>query len=47
MPVKSLDPLEVAPSPTEGRPPTYFDVMESDLTALEGGLACDTTSNYS
>jgi ABC-type Zn uptake system ZnuABC Zn-binding protein ZnuA len=46
VPVKSLDPLEVAPSPTEDRPATYFDVMENDLTALEGALACDTTSNY-
>jgi ABC-type Zn uptake system ZnuABC Zn-binding protein ZnuA len=41
--VKSLDPMELAPSPTGPTPPTYFAVMEDDLTALEGPLACDTT----
>jgi zinc transport system substrate-binding protein len=43
VPVKSLDPMELAPSPTGLAPPTYFAVMEDNLTALEGPLACDTT----
>jgi ABC-type Zn uptake system ZnuABC Zn-binding protein ZnuA len=43
VPVKSLNPMELAPSPTGPAPPTYFTVMEDDLTALEGPLACDTT----
>jgi zinc transport system substrate-binding protein len=43
VPVKSLDPIELAPSPTGSAPPTYFAVMEDNLTALEGPLACDTT----
>jgi len=43
VPVKSLDPMELAPSPAGPAPPTYFAVMEDDLTALEGPLACDTT----
>jgi len=39
--VKSLDPMELAPA---GQAPlTYFGVMEEDLTALEGPLACGTT----
>ncbi|HUC14614.1 MAG TPA: zinc ABC transporter substrate-binding protein [Acidimicrobiales bacterium] len=41
--LKSLDPMELAPSPTGAAPPSYFGVMEDDLTALEGPLACDTT----
>ncbi len=45
VPVKSLDPLEVAPA--EGaRPQSYFDVMEKDLTAMESALACDISSGY-
>ncbi len=43
VPVKSLNPIELAPSPTGPAPPTYFAVMENDLTVLEGPLACDTT----
>lgn len=43
VPLKSLDPMELAPSPTGSSPPTYFAVMEDNLTALEGPLACDTT----
>jgi len=43
VPLKSLDPMELAPSPTGSAPPTYFAVMENNLTALEGPLACDTT----
>jgi ABC-type Zn uptake system ZnuABC Zn-binding protein ZnuA len=43
VPVKSLNPMELAPSPGGPAPPTYFAVMEDDLTALEGPLACDTT----
>ncbi len=35
--------MELAPSPEGPAPPTYFAVMEEDLTALEGPLDCDTT----
>lgn len=41
--IKSLDPMELAPSPGGPSPLSYFAVMEDDLTALEGPLACDTT----
>jgi len=40
--VKSLDPLEVAPLSGTGAL-NWFSVMEEDLTALEGPLACNTT----
>ena len=43
VPVKSLNPMELAPSPAGPAPPTYFAVMEDDLTAMEGPLDCDTT----
>ncbi|HXR23175.1 MAG TPA: zinc ABC transporter substrate-binding protein [Acidimicrobiales bacterium] len=43
VPVKSLNPMELAPSPAGPAPPTYFAIMEDDLTALEGPLGCDTT----
>ncbi len=43
--VKSLDPMEVAPSPDGPPPLSYFGVMEEDLTALEAPLACDTSGN--
>ena len=43
VPVKGLNPMELAPSPAGPAPPTYFAVMEDDLTALEGPLDCDTT----
>jgi ABC-type Zn uptake system ZnuABC Zn-binding protein ZnuA len=43
VPLKSLDPMELAPTPTGSAPPSYFAVMENNLTALEGPLACDTT----
>ena len=43
VPVKSLNPMELAPGPAGPAPPTYFAVMEDDLTALEGPLDCDTT----
>jgi zinc transport system substrate-binding protein len=44
--VKSLDPMEVAPSLHGPAPLSYFAVMEEDLTALEGPLACDTSNSY-
>jgi ABC-type Zn uptake system ZnuABC Zn-binding protein ZnuA len=44
--VKSLDPMEVAPSAHGPAPLGYFAVMEKDLTALEVPLACDTTDGY-
>jgi ABC-type Zn uptake system ZnuABC Zn-binding protein ZnuA len=44
--VKSLDPMELAPSPT-GVAQSYFAAMEQNLTAMEGPLACDTTDNFS
>ena len=44
--VKSLDPMEVAPSIGGPAPLSYFAVMEEDLTALEVPLACDTSDNY-
>lgn len=43
--VASLNPLELAPEPAGPAPLSYFAVMEYDLTALEGPLACDTTGN--
>jgi zinc transport system substrate-binding protein len=43
VPLDSLNPMELAPSPTASAPPTYFAAMEANLTALEGPLACDTT----
>jgi zinc transport system substrate-binding protein len=43
VPLKSLNPMELAPSSGGQAPPTYFAVMEDDLTALEGPLDCDTT----
>jgi zinc transport system substrate-binding protein len=43
--VKSLDPMEIAPSPNGPPPLGYFGVMEEDLTALEVPLACDTSGN--
>jgi ABC-type Zn uptake system ZnuABC Zn-binding protein ZnuA len=44
--VKSLDPMELAPSKNGPAPLSYFAVMEEDLTALEVPLACDTSDNY-
>jgi zinc transport system substrate-binding protein len=44
--VKSLDPMEVAPSADGPAPLSYFAVMEEDLTSLEAPLACDTSDNY-
>ena len=44
--VKSLDPMELAPA-LGASGPSYFAVMEKDLTAMEGPLDCDTTDNYS
>ncbi|MGO9658404.1 MAG: metal ABC transporter substrate-binding protein [Acidimicrobiales bacterium] len=44
--VKSLDPMELAPSTKGPAPLSYFAVMEQDLTALEVPLACDTTDDY-
>jgi ABC-type Zn uptake system ZnuABC Zn-binding protein ZnuA len=44
--VKSLDPMEVVPSPNGPAPLSYFAVMEQDLTALEVPLACDTSDSY-
>jgi ABC-type Zn uptake system ZnuABC Zn-binding protein ZnuA len=44
--VKSLDPMEEAPSLHGPAPLSYFAVMEEDLTALEVPLACDTSDNY-
>jgi zinc transport system substrate-binding protein len=43
--VASLNPLELTPSPGGPAPLSYFSVMEYDLTALEGPLACDTSGN--
>lgn len=43
--IASLDPLELAPSPYGPAPLSYFAVMEYDLTALEGPLACDPTGS--
>jgi zinc transport system substrate-binding protein len=43
--IASLDPLELAPSPGGPAPLSYFAVMEYDLTALEGPLACDITGS--
>jgi zinc transport system substrate-binding protein len=41
--VASLNPLELAPAAGGPAPLSYFAVMEYDLTALEGPLACDIT----
>lgn len=41
--VDTLNPLEVSPAPGGTAPLSYFAVMEYDLTALEGPLACDIT----
>ena len=43
--IASLNPLELAPSPGGPAPLSYFAVMEYDLTALEGPLACDTSGD--
>ncbi len=43
--VASLNPLELAPPEGGPAPLSYFAVMEFDLTALEGPLACDTTGS--
>ncbi len=43
--VTSLNPLELAPPEGGPAPLSYFAVMEFDLTALEGPLACDTTGS--
>jgi zinc transport system substrate-binding protein len=43
--IASLNPLELAPSLDGPAPLSYFAVMEYDLTALEGPLACDTSGN--
>jgi zinc transport system substrate-binding protein len=44
--VRALGPLELTPSP--GSPHlSYFSEMEQDLSALESGLACDTSENFS
>ncbi len=43
--VASLNPLELTPPPGGPAPLSYFAVMEYDLTALEGPLACDTSGN--
>jgi zinc transport system substrate-binding protein len=42
--VKTLDPMEVAPA-TGTTALSYFGLMEEDLTALEGPLACDTSDD--
>ncbi|MGA3220944.1 MAG: metal ABC transporter substrate-binding protein [Acidimicrobiales bacterium] len=44
--VKSLDPMELAPSTNGPAPLSYFAVMEEDLTALEVPLACGTSDSY-
>jgi zinc transport system substrate-binding protein len=44
--IKSLDPMEVTPPADGPKPLSYFGVIEEDLTALEGPLACDTTDTY-
>ena len=42
--LKSLDPMELTPQPgTEYQ--SYFAIMESNLSALEGPLECDTSMN--
>jgi zinc transport system substrate-binding protein len=43
--VANLNPLEAAPATGGPAPLSYFAVMEYDLTALEGPLACDTTGS--
>jgi ABC-type Zn uptake system ZnuABC Zn-binding protein ZnuA len=43
--VKSLDPMEITPSAGTSAL-SYFSVMEEDLTALEGPLACDTSEDF-
>jgi ABC-type Zn uptake system ZnuABC Zn-binding protein ZnuA len=47
VPVKTLDPLEEAPLSGTAKTNSYFAVMEDDLDALEGGLACDGTELFS
>jgi zinc transport system substrate-binding protein len=42
--VQSLDPMEVAPFPGGPAPLSYFAATEYNMTALEGPLACDTSS---
>ncbi|MGH9107674.1 MAG: metal ABC transporter substrate-binding protein [Acidimicrobiales bacterium] len=44
--IKTLDPMEMTPAPSV-KPLSYFSVMEQNLAALEGPLACDTTENFS
>lgn len=43
--VASLDPMELTPAPGT-KFETYFDVMESNLQALEGPLECDSSETY-
>jgi zinc transport system substrate-binding protein len=46
VPVKVLDPLEIAPPSQGPAPESYFTVMERDLTTIEDALACDTSADY-
>lgn len=45
--VKTLDPMEMAPLSGTAKANSYFAVMEKNLNALEGPLACDTTELFS
>lgn len=44
--VKTLDPMELTPAPTT-KYQSYFDVMEDNLSALEGPLECSTSEAFS
>lgn len=44
--VKNLDPMELTPVPGT-KDQSYFSLMESNLSALEGPLECDTSENFS
>jgi zinc transport system substrate-binding protein len=46
-PVKTLDPMEMAPLSGTAKENSYFAVMENNLHALEGGLGCDSSELFS
>jgi len=46
VPLKTLDPLEVAPKAKALASESYFTAMENNLSTIEEALSCDMSSNY-
>ncbi|MGC8626735.1 MAG: metal ABC transporter substrate-binding protein [Acidimicrobiales bacterium] len=46
VPLKTLDPMEVAPKAKALASQSYFTTMEDNLSTIEEALSCDTSANY-